>query len=71
MGIFSNKEKSKSYNGKIVWEKLGSIGGPDEAYRSKVPGGWIFSSVFILAGESAGVTFIPDPEHKWDGNSLE
>ena len=32
-------------------------------HRAKIIGGWL---VFI----SAGICFVPDPEHKWDGGSL-
>ena len=37
--------------------------------RAKVPGGWLV----ILGGGYgySGVTFYPDPEHQWDGSSLE
>ena len=33
------------------------------AKRAKVPGGWL-----VVIGD--GVTFLPDPAHKWDGSSL-
>lgn len=35
--------------------------------RAKIPGGWL-----IMAGgnEEIGITFYPDPQHKWDGSSL-
>jgi hypothetical protein len=44
---------------------------------AKVPGGW-----FVVAyetrlfggsgnGGGMGITFLPDPEHKWDGKSLK
>lgn len=38
-------------------------------YRAKVPGGWLVS---IWAGEmkdhkwGGGLTFVPDPEHRWE-----
>jgi len=36
--------------------------------RAKIPGGWL---VTVLSRElPSGITFVPDPEHKWDGNSL-
>lgn len=31
--------------------------------RSKIRGGWL-----VLYENS--ITFVPDPDHKWDGNSL-
>lgn len=37
-------------------------------YRSKVPGGWLVAS-FGHSGDMA-LTFYPDPDHKWDGNSI-
>lgn len=37
--------------------------------RAKVPGGWL---VGIGANQMfSGVTFYPDPQHKWDGASLD
>ncbi len=44
--------------------------------RSKIPGGWLVTarpSEISSFGESkagAGITFVPDPEHRWDGTSL-
>ena len=35
-------------------------------HRSKVPGGWL---VLVREGTN-GLTFYPDPEHKWDGGSM-
>ncbi len=37
--------------------------------RAKVPGGWLVATGGTTA--YAGVTFYPDPEHKWDGSSLD
>jgi len=34
--------------------------------RAKIPGGWLLVSTSNAGG---GVTFYPDPEHKWDGGS--
>ena len=36
--------------------------------RAKVPGGW-----FVTTSSQAGETliFYPDPEHEWDGSSLD
>lgn len=58
----------------ILWEPIDSIDGPDTIVRAKVPGGWI---ICISASERSeteganGVTFVPDPNHTWDGNSLD
>lgn len=35
-------------------------------YRAKIPGGWLVG----MPEAAYGMTFVPDPEHKWDGNSL-
>lgn len=36
-------------------------------YRAQVPGGWLVA--FWTSG--MGVTFYPDPEHAWDGGTLD
>jgi hypothetical protein len=46
----------------------------EEKKIAKIPGGWlVMIRVRNRLGEDAGVglTFVPDPEHKWDGNSLK
>jgi len=51
----------------LIWEKLeDDFSSYDPTYRAKVPGGWL-----IRVGEgSGGITFYPDPEHLWDGNTI-
>jgi hypothetical protein len=42
-----------------------------QAYRASVVGGWL---VFVWTpgkGGLTGVTFCPDPDHKWDGGTRE
>ena len=51
--------------------------------RTKVPGGWLVMMYMVevetldvgLRGAwgygLGGLTFVPDPQHEWDGNSLE
>jgi hypothetical protein len=56
----------------LRWEEIMSRGlGFATTFRANVPAGWF---VFIKdsPGQYAysGLTFYPDPEHKWDGNSL-
>jgi len=56
---------------KLIWEKLKTnstilIG--STTYRAKVLGGWL---VRTTTGETMGMTFLPDPEHLWDGGSPE
>ena len=35
-------------------------------YRAAIPGGWM-----VLMGNYAIALFVPDPEHKWDGGSID
>lgn len=37
-------------------------------FRAKVPGGWLIMSD---NRDGSGLTFLPDTDHKWDGNSLD
>lgn len=52
---------------KLDWQKLKSRQKqiPD-LYRCAVPGGWLIGS-----GEGGALAFIPDPEHQWDGESVQ
>jgi hypothetical protein len=54
---------------RIEWEEItGSAGGPEMMQRARVFGGWlVFAYDAIL--EASGLTFLPDPDHKWNGNS--
>lgn len=36
-------------------------------YLAKVPGGWLLRCV----GMELTLTFVPDPNHEWDGGSLD
>lgn len=38
--------------------------------RAKVPGGWPVLSQFYV-GTAHGLVFLPDPNHTWDGGSLQ
>lgn len=58
--------------GGLVWEHLQSsrAGGGRfkldwEVHRAKVPGGWLV----LVIHNTSGLTFYPDPEHEWDGES--
>jgi hypothetical protein len=35
--------------------------------RARVPGGWL---VMVMIGTGHGLTFMPDPNHDWDGSSV-
>ena len=53
----------------VRFERLKAVGAPYQAiYRSKVPGGWLMGS-FGNSGTMA-LSFYPDPDHRWDGNSI-
>jgi hypothetical protein len=64
----SKLQRQEANEMKVIWEKIKSenIFGGGSLWRSKVPGGWIIR----LSGNGEGLAFYPDPEHKWDGNSL-
>ena len=56
----------------LSWEQLNSsraTGGFIKmgwnVHRTKVPGGWLV----LVIHNTSGVTFYPDPEHKWNGGS--
>src|SRR5436190_9075380 len=61
----------------LVWEGLPSFGilPGSGLYRTKVSGGWLvfatIPSVRNADPTASGLTFVPDPEHKWDGTSLK
>ena len=54
----------------LVWEKLNSHEGGVllhwDVHRAKVPGGWLV----LVIHNTTGLTFYPDPEHKWNGGSM-
>ena len=57
---------------RISWQHTGTL--PDTTrnfFRSKITGGWL---LVVESGRSDGwgpsLTFVPDADHKWDGNSL-
>jgi hypothetical protein len=64
---------------KLKWELIET---GDEVFlikRAKIPGGWLVWAAENEEPEedepctlatAAGLTFVPDPTHRWDGNSL-
>ena len=51
------------------FEQLALVGLPygyGEAFRAKIPGGWIV----MIRMDGWPSIFVPDPSHTWDGNSL-
>lgn len=40
--------------------------------RASIPGGWLVASQFYDGGSMCLVpTFVPDPDHTWDGTSTD
>lgn len=68
MGLFG---KDPEYVGTIRWEAIRNEGEGNvrDAFRAKVPGGWLFIAWWGPTWNGSGATFIPDPKHEWDGNS--
>jgi hypothetical protein len=52
---------------KLKFEKLDVDALSARVNRAKIPGGWL---VIATSSSGGGVTFYPDPEHKWDGGSV-
>ena len=52
---------------KLKFEKLDVDALSARVNRAKVPGGWL---LVATSNSGGGVTFYPDPEHKWDGGSV-
>jgi hypothetical protein len=57
------------------WEEIDTSIQPQEykgerigptVLRASVPGGWF---VYVGYNNQGGVTFYPDPDHRWDGRS--
>jgi hypothetical protein len=41
---------------------------PERISRARVPGGWLVYT-WELANNSPALTFVPDPDHRWNGSS--
>jgi hypothetical protein len=52
---------------KLQFEKLELNTANVRLSRAKIPGGWL---LLAASNSGGGLTFYPDPQHKWDGNSL-
>ena len=52
---------------KLKFEKLDVDALSARVNRAKIPGGWL---LIATSNSGGGVTFYPDPEHKWDGGSI-
>jgi hypothetical protein len=63
----------------LVWKSIhfeADEGSIDRVIRAKVPGGWLVHVYFRRCESGAynfgngGPTFLTDPQHEWDGESL-
>lgn len=67
----------------LNWQEIGhDLRFPDNPYpqkpplmaRAKIPGGWLFVFFDPTSGTggtgAGGMTFVPDRNHDWDGNSV-
>ncbi len=50
---------------RLNFQTLNVRGTSNSLARARIPGGW------LVAGQSGGVTFVPDAGHEWDGASLD
>jgi len=56
--------------GELIFENI-KAGLQLSVQRAKVPGGWLVVVCPLTSFESMWVTFYPDPDHIWDGSSLQ
>ncbi|MCS7024253.1 MAG: hypothetical protein NZV14_05595 [Bryobacteraceae bacterium] len=63
-GTVENREATRK-DFKLRFEPLSSNHGLP-LYRTAIPGGWLVTNASFGA-----VTFVPDPEHRWDGSSVK
>ena len=71
--MMSNSELSRE----LVWQRLESKRADQswlhvdwEVHRAKVLGGW-FVLTRIGGAAPQGIAFYPDPQHAWNGGSVE
>ncbi len=50
----------------LKWESVEDIDGnmSFQNMRAKVPSGWLVTA-WTRSGITAGITFVPDPNHEW------
>ena len=54
----------------IRFELVSHWGAEGQVQRAKVPGGWLVT-INGAAGPPFGLTFVPDPKHRWDTDASE
>jgi hypothetical protein len=66
--INSLKGKIMKQEAELIWEELpskSSKGFEFHTFRARIIGGWL---VITYCDGNATSTFVPDPEHAWDGS---
>jgi hypothetical protein len=54
----------------LRFERLyGRLGLGGLIWRAEVPNGWLVITTNFVLGTPNGVTFVPDPEHRWTDKS--
>jgi hypothetical protein len=54
----------------IQAQSMGWLTSTVPVLRANIPGGWLVAAMFGTAG-SGSLCFVPDPEHRWDGSSVQ
>jgi hypothetical protein len=50
----------------LVPNQINTVSSKFAIYRAKIPGGWL-----VALRPNDTLAFVPDPQHKWDGGSVE
>jgi hypothetical protein len=69
---YNKKEHSMGIVSALQWQRLFIKGGGlwvGSIARTPVASGWLVATRGFL-GSLSGITFVPDHEHRWDGNSV-
>ena len=69
MGFFQKLVDNYERRPMLKFQQMRTDGSTIAFSRTAVPGGWILFTA--TAGGAIATTFIPDADHKWNGNSLE
>jgi hypothetical protein len=51
------------------WEGLFKVTVP--VGRASIPGGWLVGLLSGTSNAQISLCFVPDPEHRWDGSSIQ
>lgn len=72
LGSVSNRSPAKqdetNKHGKLEFRLLITSANGTQVRRAKIPGGWLMLTE-RTDSSCGGITFVPDPEHVWDGSS--